>query len=251
MRIKTCFFLLVAGVMLPMVHHILVERTLPDELYERIGTKSVNFQYLVLAYEPDLVVLVKGWIFSPVSLGEQEERVFSIVAEGDDFRHEFSVKGKRSGIYIYMPQHLFVLPSGTKYLNMGGFTLEIPRRVNFSAKYISRGGMEAGVYIVDESLRQTSVFEAGQKILIRIDAGQKNTGGYSVRVDEVRLADRKIFVRAHVVFPEPGSMVTQAITYPSVLIELQEQLEAGTYIVECVLMDKSLEKRFETEFEVR
>lgn len=234
-----------------MIYSTLVEKTLPEDLYQWIGPMSANFQYLILSYEPDLVVLVKGWIFSPISLGEQQERVFSIVAEGDDFKHEFNVKGKRSGIYIYMPQHLFVLPSNTRCLKLDGFIVEIPRRLNFSTRHVPRGGVEAGVYTVDESLRQTSVFETGQKILIRVDAGQKNTGGYSVRVDEVRLAGKRIFVRAHVESPEPGSMVTQAITYPSVLIELQEQLEAGTYIVECVLVDRNMEKRFEAEFEVR
>ncbi|WP_144380644.1 protease complex subunit PrcB family protein [Thermotoga caldifontis] len=251
MRAIVVLLLVTASVVFSMVYSTSVEKTLPEDLYQWIGTKSANFQYLILSYEPDLVVLVKGWIFSPVSLGKQEERVFSIVAEGDDFRHEFSVKGKRSGIYIYMPQHLLVLPSNTRCLKLGGFTVEMPRRVNFSTRHVSRGGVEAGVYTVDESLRQTNVFETGQKILIRIDAGQKNTGGYSVRVDEVRLAGKRMFVKAHVESPEPGSMVTQAITYPSVLIELQERLEAGTYIVECLLVDRNVEKRFEAEFEVR
>lgn len=251
MRLTIVFLLCVSSVVLGMIYYTPVGKVLPNELYEWVGTKSANFQYMVLSYEPDLVLLMKGWIFSPVSVPGQKEYVFKIVIESDDFTHEIRLSGERSGIYVYMPQHLFVLPSNTRSLNLNGFVVEIPKRCTFSTKQLQRGGMEPGVRVLDESMRETHVFERDQKVFLRVDAGQKNTGGYSVKIDEVRFAGRTIFVRAHVESPEPGAMVTQAITYPAALIEIQKQLEPGSYVVKCVLIDRNVEQTFEVEFEVR
>ncbi|MDK2923203.1 MAG: hypothetical protein PWQ90_644 [Pseudothermotoga sp.] len=251
MRLTIVLLLGVSSVVLAMIYYVPVGKMFPSELYEWVGSKAANFQYMVLSYEPDLVVLVKGWIFSPAPLPEQKEYVFKIGFESENFKHEIAVNGQRSGIYIYMPQHLFILPSSTKLLDLNGFVVEIPKRVTFSSKQISRGGMEPGIHTLDESMKETRVFEKGQKILLRVDAGEKSTGGYSVRIDEVRFADRRIYLRAHVESPEPGAMVTQAITYPAAVIEIQEQLEPGLYTVKCVLIDRNVEKTFEIEFEVR
>lgn len=234
-----------------MVYYTRVEKAFPAELYEGVGTKSANFQYMFLSYEPDLVVLLKGWVFSPISIPGQEEHFFKVVVESEDFTHETKVKGERQGIYIYMPQLLFVLPSSTRSLNVDGFIVEIPKRLTFSVRQLQRGGIEPGVHPVDESMREVRTFAKEDKVLLRVDAGQRNTGGYSVRIDEVRLAGRKIYVKAHVESPPPGAMVTQAITYPSALIEIQDGLEVGSYEVKCVLIDKNVEKTFEVEFEVR
>ncbi|WP_448522479.1 protease complex subunit PrcB family protein [Pseudothermotoga sp.] len=249
MRLTIAFLLCVSSVVLAMIYYTPVAKVLPNEVYEWVGTKSANFQYMVLSYEPDLVLLVKGWTFSPVSV--PEEYVFKIVIESDDFTHEIRLNGERSGIYIYMPQHLFVLPPNTRSLNLNGFVVEIPKRCTYSTKQLSRGGIEPGVHALDQSMSETRVLERGQKVFLRVDAGQKNTGGYSVKIDEVRFAGRRIYVRAHVESPQPGAMVTQAITYPSAVIEIQEQLEPGSYVVKCVLIDRNVEQTFEVEFEVR
>lgn len=251
MRLAAFSFLFLVGVAFPMIYCIPVEKTFPEDLYDWVGTKSTNFQYMILTREPDLVILIKGWIFSPVALSQEQEYTFKLFVQGEDFQYETNLKGERSGIYIRLPQHLLVLPSNTKSLRVNDFIIEIPGRIAFSTKPLSHGGVEPGIRVLDETFAERYLFEGGQRIFLRIDAGQRNTGGYRVLVDEIKLVGKKILIQAHIESPEPGSTVIQVITYPSVLIEIQSRLEVGHYTVECVLRDGKIERRFITEFEVR
>ncbi len=244
----TFLLLLSASVVLSMIYYVPTDVTLPDELYLSSGSKSVNFQYLVFSNEPDIVILLKGWIFSPTNW--IEERSFNVVATGEDFKHEFTVKGVRKGIYFYMPQHLFVLPANTKSITVNGVPIELPRKLSFSTKRINVGAPETGLAILNEFMKETQDFKAGEKIFLRIDAGRKNTGGYDVRIEDLKLVGSTIIVKAYVVSPAPGAMVTQVITYPSILVEITDTLPPGYYTVKCTLIDTS-EKLFQTRFEVR
>lgn len=248
MRFTFLFQLLLASVALSMIYYIPTDVTLPDELYLRSGSKSVNFQYLVLSAEPDIVILLKGWIFSPIDL--VEERSFNVVVAGEDFKYEFTFKGVRKGIYFYMPQHLFVLPASTKGITVNGIPIELPRKLNFSVRWFNMGAPEAGVVILNELMKETQDFKVGEKIFLRIDAGRKNTGGYSIRIEDLKLVGSTITIKAYVVSPNPGTMVTQAITYPSILVEITDTLLPGYYTVKCTLIDGG-EKLYQTRFEVR
>lgn len=242
------FFLSLASVVLSMIYHIPTDVALPDELYLRSGSKSVNFQYLMLSSEPDIVMLLKGWIFSPVEW--PGERSFTVIIEGEDFKHEFSVKGARKGIYFYMPQHLLVLPTNTKSITVNGIAIELPRKLGFSVKRINVGASEAGLVTLNELMKETYDFRQGEKVFFRIDAGRKNTGGYDVRVEDLKLVGSTIMVKVRVLPPPPGAMVTQAITHPSVLLEITDTLPSGYYTVRCTLIDED-EKYFQVKFEVR
>lgn len=231
-----------------MIYYIPTDVTLPDELYLRSGSKSVNFQYLVFSTEPDIVILLKGWIFSPTNW--VEERIFNVVVAGEDFKHEFTFKGVQKGIYFYMPQHLFVLPANTKSITVNGIPIELPRKLSFSVKRINVGAPEAGIVILNELMKETQDFKAGEKIFLRIDAGRKNTGGYDVRIEDLKLVGSTITIRAYVVSPAPGAMVTQVITYPSIVVEFTDTLPPGYYTVKCTLVDGG-EKFFQARFEVR
>lgn len=244
----TFLLLLSASVVLSMIYYVPTDVTLPDELYLSSGSKSVNFQYLVFSNEPDIVILLKGWIFSPTNW--IEERSFNVVATGEDFKHEFTVKGVRKGIYFYMPQHLFVLPANTKSITVNGVPIELPRKLSFSTKRINVGAPETGLAILNEFMKETQDFKAGEKIFLRIDAGRKNTGGYDVRIEDLKLVGSTITVKAYVVSPAPGAMVTQVITYPSILVEFTDTLPPGYYTVKCTLIDGG-EKLFQARFEVR
>jgi hypothetical protein len=61
------------------------------------------------------------------------------------------------------------------------------------------------------------------KTYILICAGEKPTGGYSIQLDGVTMvAPGSIYITAEVISPSPDMMVTQAITYPCILIAVDD-----------------------------
>ncbi|MCP5456184.1 MAG: protease complex subunit PrcB family protein [Thermotogae bacterium] len=92
---------------------------------------------------------------------------------------------------------------------------------------------------IDEAFKQD---EAGFKVLendgfplVYISAGVKKTGGYSLSVSSVELVGN--LLRVYAVLKEPGDeMVTQAFTYPSAVIKINEKLSVGKYDVEVLII---------------
>ena len=61
------------------------------------------------------------------------------------------------------------------------------------------------------------------KTYIQICAGEKPTGGYSINLESVTMvAPGSIYLTAQVISPPPDMMVTQALTYPYILIEIED-----------------------------
>ena len=57
-----------------------------------------------------------------------------------------------------------------------------------------------------------------KQMVVVISGGQQRTGGYSVEVKSLEAKDGKLIVRWKLNTPGPGSIVTQAITYPTLTI---------------------------------
>jgi hypothetical protein len=57
---------------------------------------------------------------------------------------------------------------------------------------------------------------------VLVAAGERPTGGYAVKVDEVRLSRGVWLVDVVLVEPGPGDNVTQALTYPFALVSMDE-----------------------------
>jgi hypothetical protein len=55
-------------------------------------------------------------------------------------------------------------------------------------------------------------------MVVVISGGQQRTGGYSVEAKSLEVKDGKFIVRWKLNAPGPGSIVTQAITYPTLTI---------------------------------
>lgn len=70
-----------------------------------------------------------------------------------------------------------------------------------------------------QQLRQVNL---EQEHLLFVTLGEKPTGGYSVRLDSASAAnaDKPLQVLVTVRSPEPGNMVTQAITSPCVVVAI-------------------------------
>ncbi len=59
--------------------------------------------------------------------------------------------------------------------------------------------------------------------LVVIAVGTRPTGGYEVGIPEVFLEDQGLVVEYYERTPEPGTMVTQAFTYPYIMIAVEGQ----------------------------
>mgnify|MGYP001234684713 CR=1 FL=1 len=62
----------------------------------------------------------------------------------------------------------------------------------------------------------------GDETYVLVAAGEKPTGGYSVKIESVTMvAPGNVYIAARVSAPSPDMMVIQAFTYPHVLIKLE------------------------------
>ncbi len=55
--------------------------------------------------------------------------------------------------------------------------------------------------------------------------GEKNTGGYSLEISEVKKVDGKVVIIVKENSPSPNDVVTQALTYPTITVEFPTQQE--------------------------
>ena len=58
-----------------------------------------------------------------------------------------------------------------------------------------------------------------------LNMGEKSSGGYSISVENVEETADKIIITVKESEPEPGSMVTQAITYPYAIVKINSKKE--------------------------
>ncbi|HHX94428.1 MAG TPA: protease complex subunit PrcB family protein [Clostridia bacterium] len=74
----------------------------------------------------------------------------------------------------------------------------------------------------DENLKEEGAFSytAGEKRYVLLSAGEKNTGGYSLENIVVKGTEDSIEITADLNVPGEGSLVTQALTYPNVLLSI-------------------------------
>lgn len=67
---------------------------------------------------------------------------------------------------------------------------------------------------------------------ILITAGTMKTGGYDLEINEVDKTNGKWIIKASLLPPEPDSFVTQAISYPSMVVQLPQAATRMEVIVD-------------------
>jgi hypothetical protein len=73
------------------------------------------------------------------------------------------------------------------------------------------------------------------KTYIQICAGEKPTGGFSIKLESVTMvAPGSVYLTAQVISPPPDMMVTQALTYPYILIVIEDE---EIYVVDGTIND--------------
>ena len=78
-----------------------------------------------------------------------------------------------------------------------------------------------------EEIRATG----GYKILVDenskyaiIALGERLTGGYNIEIDQVKEKDEQILIQYKEIKPKENEMVTQALTYPYVVLKIESKL---------------------------
>jgi len=81
--------------------------------------------------------------------------------------------------------------------------------------------------------------ESGQYLVVYM--GMRNSGGYSLEVEDILKFDDKFLVTVKEIEPGADSMVTLAITYPYVLVKFNEKIDGSKIKIDRITNDVSLE----------
>jgi hypothetical protein len=78
----------------------------------------------------------------------------------------------------------------------------------------------------DKKLRnKISALDVQKSNFVILNMGEKNTGGYSIGIESVVETKENIIINVKESSPEPGSMVTQVITYPFCVVKINSKKE--------------------------
>ena len=105
-----------------------------------------------------------------------------------------------------------------------------------SAVWVADGGKSGSVPQRYDEIGEIRVFtegkiqsqpppiDFGKEMVVAVFAGQKPSGGYSVKIQEVVYAAAKktVWVIYNETAPAPGAITTQALTYPSHVVAVQK-----------------------------
>ena len=83
---------------------------------------------------------------------------------------------------------------------------------------------EVNMLLNDEFLaNKVSAEDIKESNFLILNMGEKTSGGYSITVDSVTETPDKILVKVKENEPEPGSMTTQAMTYPYAIVKINSK----------------------------
>ena len=68
-----------------------------------------------------------------------------------------------------------------------------------------------------------------KQTVVAVFAGQKSTGGYSIKITSVIVEDKKLLVKYHETEPEKGKVTSQVLTAPAHIIKLDKRQAAGDF----------------------
>ena len=68
-----------------------------------------------------------------------------------------------------------------------------------------------------------------KQTVLAVFAGQKPTGGYSIKISSVRLDGKELVVSYHVTSPEKGKLNSQVLTYPAHIVSVASSKTKGDF----------------------
>ena len=162
-----------------------------------------------------LLLLITGLVLSATACGGELDDPENGLEEDNDSAKEES-EDEESEDDRYKEEE----DMGSKEVEGNYFTMDVEKDQALS-NWIDTKKSDAGEFQNPEN----------GKIYL-ITAGEKNTGGYSIKITEEKLEGEELILIYNVRAPGPDEIVTQAITYPYLLIELSEEVEHVNFIKE-------------------
>ena len=131
----------------------------------------------------------------------------------------FNHKWKKAGVFLLLPVICLILCSGCGVKKAGTekvrdleFTVleetEIPEKLKETIEEKKADDFKM-TYILDDYLYIVRGF------------GMQETGGYSIQVQELYLAENAIYFAADLIGPESGEPVEKAVSYPYIVIKTE------------------------------
>ncbi|MCK8826914.1 protease complex subunit PrcB family protein [Natroniella acetigena] len=99
---------------------------------------------------------------------------------------------------------------------------------------------EQEVELWANKVRGLEDFEFDYGSAVYVGLGERPTGGYGIQINQIRREDDILIVVVKARGPAPTDMVTQAITYPHDLVQLEEEEVAG--VKQVIFIDQEGEK---------
>lgn len=87
-------------------------------------------------------------------------------------------------------------------------TYKIIKSDSYNSEYATRG------YYINQTDEKT--------VLITIASGMKNTGGYDINIENIKVDNKNVKIEVKEKEPQNNSIVNQVIKYPIVQVELSE-----------------------------
>lgn len=121
--------------------------------------------------------------------------------------------------YLFFIIIFAMLLGGCKSLNI---TDDNKKTLDFTV--VERDGIPAELFSVIEE-RKSEAFTMSYSIdgylYIAVGYGEKSTGGYSIRVDDVYETDSNLGIHTTLIGPAAGEAVNKMATYPYVVVKLE------------------------------
>ncbi|SHH58322.1 protease complex subunit PrcB family protein [Thermosipho atlanticus] len=204
-----------------------VEAKIPQQLFDYIGSRSNMIYYLELFNDgKEKGYLVTGWYFTPTKPVKNTQ----IIVEYDNIKIQYLVTNEIEKVYSTIPLHLIICPSEA-VISIGN--LKIPSRkftvIDIPFPKTTEIGLETFT-ILDNKVIIKDEFTPEENVLIRISAGLKKTGGFSIEIEDVIISEKEILINGKLIEPEKGEPVTQVFTNPAIQINIGK-LKKGIYTI--------------------
>jgi hypothetical protein len=197
--------------------------------FEYFGTRSMSLQIKDMSKlgTENFVFLIKGWIFKP-NTNEDMGKEAVLEIEFSDSYITKSIPITETNLYYNIEPHIVITSKNIERIKL--FNIEVhtseflpvkqPFDVISTEKAATRITGINALNVVDSKAEITEEVSVDDNLFFLISAGEKPTGGYSLKVNEVYKKGREFIVKAELDAPSETDFVTQAFTYPQKAIKL-------------------------------
>ncbi|ABR31091.1 hypothetical protein SU69_06285 [Thermosipho melanesiensis] len=225
-----------------------VDKVLPDDLFEVIGTKSNTIYYFKLFDDGvQKGYVIKGWYFTPNNfIGKTNVKIISSLSS---FLVE--IGNERKGNYSVIPTFMLICPSDSKVV-LDKYEIDQKMLKAEIGDIVMPRFNEMGIYtgIFEKKFIQKDIFSQDDEIYVVISMGLRKTGGYSLELESYEIKENEIIINLNLKSPGKGDMVTQAFTIPSYNLKLGK-LKRGKYTIKVFVRKGENIERFLKNIEVK